>query len=407
MKTKTKVITGIIALILSAVLAFTIVAVSYNTSKSQVAANDRTIELSQSAVDVQSVFDEFEGASLTREGDTVYFEGFKTIDKNKLGNIDYISDVELEELENCVTKYNFSYNSKTNIVTLAATATLSDGTVEIDEITGVGFVNDKNEIDAVMNVDGEGILLSEMREAGLIQNCGWFSNLIKKVAIAVAVVAVAVAAVALVVATAGAAAPAVVAAGIGVSTTVVTSAAATAATIGTYAAITAVIAAGVALTVDIAEKYYPGCGAYEEYEDGVKVLFASWNINTINMIKEILNKNLQNNNEDIYFSCYGIKCNPVKVQVKPVNFKTMQLKMKLGGCSSVTAYSFDAYSVMCAAFPNCYISETDNYHDKSNSFVRHYHARNIIDNVVDRSHFSIFNKVRQQYFTPHSYFLFS
>lgn len=245
MKTKTKVITGIIALILSAVLAFTIVAVSYNTSKSQVAANDRTIELSQSAVDVQSVFDEFEGASLTREGDTVYFEGFKTIDKNKLGNIDYISDVELEELENCVTKYNFSYNSKTNIVTLAATATLSDGTVEIDEITGVGFVNDKNEIDAVMNVDGEGILLSEMREAGLIQNCGWFSNLIKKVAIAVAVVAVAVAAVALVVATAGAAAPAVVAAGIGVSTTVVTSAAATAATIGAYATITAAIAAGV------------------------------------------------------------------------------------------------------------------------------------------------------------------
>ena len=32
-----------------------------------------------------------------------------------------------------------------------------------------------------MNIDGEGILLSEMRDAGMIQNCGWFSRLIKAI----------------------------------------------------------------------------------------------------------------------------------------------------------------------------------------------------------------------------------
>ncbi|MDE5667784.1 MAG: hypothetical protein K2I29_06040 [Clostridia bacterium] len=170
-----------------------------------------------------------------------------------LSEIDCISETDFEELENCTTKYNFLYNSETNIVTIAATATLADGTVEVDEITGVGFINDKDEIDAVMNIDGEGILLSEMRDAGMIQNCGWFASLIKKVAIAVAVVATVVAVAAVVVATAGAAAPALVA--VGVSTTVGISAAtaATAATIATVSLTVAAIAAGVAIVADVVD----------------------------------------------------------------------------------------------------------------------------------------------------------
>ena len=65
-----------------------------------------------------------------------------------------------------------------------------------------------------MNIDGEGVLLSEMRDAGMIENCGWFSNLIKSV-VKIAVAAVVVAATAaVVVATAGAAAPALVAVGV-------------------------------------------------------------------------------------------------------------------------------------------------------------------------------------------------
>ena len=408
MRTRTKVITSIIALVLSAVMLFVAVAVNNNTGKIVIADTPtRTVALAQSSIDAQSILDEFDDATLTTEGTTTYFEGFKPLDLNAVSELDYISDIDYETLSECIVKYNFSYDYESNIVTIAAAATLPDGSIEIDEITGVGFINDENEIDAVMNIDGEGILLSEMRDAGMIENCGWFSNLIKTVAKAVVVVAVAAVAVAAVVVTAGAAAPAVVAAGVGVSTTVVAGAVATAATIGTYAAITAVIAAGVALTVEIAERYYPGCGAFEDYEDGVKVLYAAWNVATINMIKEILDKNLQNNSEEIYFACYGMKCNPINVRIKPINFNSMRLKMQLGGFSSLTAYSSDAYSVMKAAFPLCDVSETDDYHAKSSTFVRHYHARNIIDNVVDLSHFSVFNKVKQQYFTPHSYFLYS
>lgn len=70
-----------------------------------------------------------------------------------------------------------------------------------------------------MNIDGEGLLLSEMQDMGIIQNCGWFKKLFKKVVKVVAVAAAVVAVAAVVVATVGSAAPAVVAVGIGAAFT--------------------------------------------------------------------------------------------------------------------------------------------------------------------------------------------
>ncbi len=218
MKTKTKIVTGIISIILSCVLFFTVAAINPNTN--QVAgASTRTVRLAQTAVDAQSLLNEFDDAKLTQSGTTTYFEGYKALEAEKLSEIDYISEDNFEEIENCKVRYNFSYDTESNVVTVAASTTLADGSIEIDEIHGVGFINDNGEIDAVMNVDGEGVLLSEMRSAGLIENCGWFSRLIKKVVKAVVVVAavaaVVVASAAVMVATAGVAAPALVAVGVG------------------------------------------------------------------------------------------------------------------------------------------------------------------------------------------------
>lgn len=252
MRTRTKVITSIIALVLSAVMLFVAVAVNNNTGKIVIADTPtRTVALAHSSIDAQSILDEFDDATLTTEGTTTYFEGFKPLDLNAVSELDYISDIDYETLSECTVKYNFSYDYESNIVTIAAAATLPDGSIEIDEISGVGFINDENEIDAVMNIDGEGVLLSEMRDAGMIENCGWFSNLIKAVAKAVVVVAVAAVAVAVaaVVVTAGSAAPAVVGAGVAVASTVV----GTAATIAGYATITAAIAAGVAITANMVD----------------------------------------------------------------------------------------------------------------------------------------------------------
>ncbi|MCM1546661.1 MAG: hypothetical protein NC033_06485 [Clostridiales bacterium] len=200
MKMRTKIVTGIIAFILTCVLLFTVAVINPNTNQ-VVGASTRTMRLTQTSVDAQSVLNEFDDAKLTQNGTTTYFEGYKPIDKNVLSEIDNISDTELKEYENCIIKYTASYDTETNIIKLAVSTNLSDGSLEIDEINGVGFINDNGEIDAVMDLDGESILLSEMRDMSLIENCGWLSRLIKTVmattiasviGVGVAIIAVAV-----------------------------------------------------------------------------------------------------------------------------------------------------------------------------------------------------------------------
>lgn len=181
----------------------------------------RNIEINKNGVDYQSILDEFDDANLQTEGSLTTFEGYKSINLAELDGFDLVSNSDVDDTEANV-KYNFSYDNETNIVTLSAQLKDEFGEIYVDTITGAAFINDDGEIDAVMNVDGEGILLSEMQNAGMIQNCGWFSRFIKRVvqvvAIAVAVgvvVTAAVAAAGAIVSVAAAAAPAVVAAGVG------------------------------------------------------------------------------------------------------------------------------------------------------------------------------------------------
>lgn len=65
-----------------------------------------------------------------------------------------------------------------------------------------------------MNVDNQSVLLSEMKDSGFIQNCGWFKTLIKIAVSAVVTTAVVVAVASVIVATAGVAVPAFVAVGV-------------------------------------------------------------------------------------------------------------------------------------------------------------------------------------------------
>lgn len=222
------------------------------------AAVVRNVELEPENVDYESILNKFENGKLETEGSLTTFEGYQTISISDLEELDNLSASDLEQAKETKVKYNFSYDSETNMVTLSAESIDAEGQIEIDTISGVGFINDKNQIDAVMNIDGESILLSEMQDAGMIQNCGWFSRLIKKVvkvAVKVAVVAAVVAtSAAVVVATAGAAAPALVAAGVGVTTSAGIGAAAGAAA-GALFAMTvgaAAVKAGTAISEPIA-----------------------------------------------------------------------------------------------------------------------------------------------------------
>lgn len=175
----------------------------------------RELELVRKDIDYQNVIDNFDESALIREGSTITFVGTKGMNKSDFSGFDNLSQSDTEYFDNIEVKYYFSYDSSTNIVKISAETKNDFGEIELDEIYGYGFINEYNEIDAVMNIEGTSITLSEMSNMGLLENAGFFSKLIK----AVTVTAVVAATAAIVVATAGAAAPAVMAVGIGLTTT--------------------------------------------------------------------------------------------------------------------------------------------------------------------------------------------
>ena len=166
--------------------------------------------------------------SYSEENAVFNLSATQVLDRSMFEEIDNVS--LNEGFESVEVTYKTEYDPETNLVKLIA---LTDGEVS-DELYGAPFTTDEGEIDVAFYADGEIIYLSNLSDLGLVQNCGWFSRMLKKVAKVVAVVAV----VAVTVAVVAVAAPVVAAA---VSTTVV-GAAGGAAILGTGAAVSAAVA---------------------------------------------------------------------------------------------------------------------------------------------------------------------
>lgn len=154
-----------------------------NTTNTQV--ETRTIEVKQNSIDYESISEEFEDAELKTEGSLTTFEGTKTFDLADFDELDLVSDTMANESSKMQVQYKYSYDNETNMVTLTATMG-DDGEPLIDTMYGISFVNEKGELDAVFDCDdGEYITLSELQNADMIANCGWFKRAFKQVANAV------------------------------------------------------------------------------------------------------------------------------------------------------------------------------------------------------------------------------
>lgn len=192
------------SLILAITCAFVNCMTNYWQTKASIGAITRNIEVTQNEIDYQSVFDEFEDAKLETQGTFTTFEGIKPITFEDFSELNNLSESDIVICEKIYVTYNFSYDAETNIVTLAATTKSGENIIEIEEIEGIAFHNEYGNVDALLDIDGDCVLLSEIQDTEMIQNCGWFKNLWKKIVVAtVAVVAVAAVAT-VVVATCGA-----------------------------------------------------------------------------------------------------------------------------------------------------------------------------------------------------------
>lgn len=156
----------------------------------------RTISADEYVIDYESIFKEYEDAKLETNGSLTTFEGRQVLKFSDLEELDEVSRQELKG-EQLKIKYKYSFDCVTDKVTLKAVSITEteNGEVQeeiIDIIEGTAFINEMGNVDAVLDVDGEQYLLSELQEVGMIENCGLFSRLFKKVVVAVvAVVAVA------------------------------------------------------------------------------------------------------------------------------------------------------------------------------------------------------------------------
>ncbi|MDD4276146.1 MAG: hypothetical protein PHO33_04120 [Clostridia bacterium] len=108
------------------------------------------------------------------------FEGTKTFNLVDFEELDLVSDSNVDT--RLKVKYSYAFDSEQNIVSLSAILLNEGGTETVDTMIGVPFVDENGNFDAVFDCDGEFLLLSELREAGMIENCGWLKNLCKKVA---------------------------------------------------------------------------------------------------------------------------------------------------------------------------------------------------------------------------------
>lgn len=215
----------------------------------------RNVELVENNVDYQNEFSKYENAKLEYSEDRGYvsFSGTINYSTDELSDIDFVSMLGIEN-DKLSIEYSFDYDVNENLFYLNVVAkNTEDGNI-LDRIVGVPFQNDDGEIDIVFDVEGDFICLSELTENKLLENCGWFSRILKKVAVAAAVVVVACAY----------AAPAVIAVATGslmtttlgttvfVTGTVATSTLATCAAFAAAATTTALVAGSIAATACIA-----------------------------------------------------------------------------------------------------------------------------------------------------------
>ena len=184
----------------------------------EMAQQTRTISATEDLVDCESVFNAYEDLTLEIEDSITTFEGVQSINLSDLMDIDEVSAEDLEELSEKISiRYKYSYDYETNCVSLEALSINNGEESVIDTIYGEAFINEAGNIDAYLEIEDEIILLSELQDAGMVQNCGWFSKMIKK---AICRTVVAVAAVTIIAATCGAGLGATILIGAAVGATV-------------------------------------------------------------------------------------------------------------------------------------------------------------------------------------------
>jgi hypothetical protein len=156
---------------------FAICLTSNNGGNNSMDAPIRNIELVENNVDANSYFEKFDSYELNFSDDKADFIGYDVVKLSELYELDLISE---ETIDNEVlTKYSCTYDYENGVVSLSVSLIEGEEVSIIDTIYGVIIMDEDLNYDVIFDCDGEALLLSEMEEAGMIDNCGFWSKLKK------------------------------------------------------------------------------------------------------------------------------------------------------------------------------------------------------------------------------------
>ncbi len=150
---------------------------TFVSNKEIISTPIRDVELVKQNVEMNSNFEKFDSYDLEFNDGKVDFVGYDSIKLSDLYELDLLSD---ETVDNEVlTKYSCTYDYENGIISLSVSLINGEENSIIDTIYGVIIMDKESNYDVAFDCDGEILLLSELEEAGMIDNCGFFSKLKK------------------------------------------------------------------------------------------------------------------------------------------------------------------------------------------------------------------------------------
>lgn len=171
-----KFIKSFIATVFLTICIFTVTSCSLNkSSMSDRVDINRSIETNE--VNYNTYFSDFDDYSIEKTDESI------EINLSEIINVsDYeINHVSVSESEQIYTDFKVRFDAKTNKVYLDCTIQVGDEMSSIETIEGLLVTLENGTIDTVFEIDNEIVLLSDLNLDMEINQCGWFSNLVKKV----------------------------------------------------------------------------------------------------------------------------------------------------------------------------------------------------------------------------------
>jgi hypothetical protein len=137
----------------------------------------RTVTLQDADVDYHEYLNEFDDANLEIANHAAIFSASMTFDASFFDEIDLVSDESGGETY--VTRFLVTYDYYDEVVWLSAVTDTPDGEIVLDAICGKVFFDENGKADAVFDLEGESVTLSELMKISAIEQVGLFSKIVQ------------------------------------------------------------------------------------------------------------------------------------------------------------------------------------------------------------------------------------